>query len=93
MENSGFAAIERTVLKRLNQTLRPELVARIAEKIVFFQLSFDVQRQIYEAMIEKERNRLERLALCNGHARNSRKTHPPGFSPNFRLRKAIYCNV
>ncbi|MEZ0300008.1 MAG: AAA family ATPase [Candidatus Methylacidiphilales bacterium] len=61
MENSGFAAIERTVLKRLDQTLRPELVARINEKIVFSRLSFDVQRQICEAMIEKERKRLEGL--------------------------------
>ena len=61
MENSGFASIERTVLKRLDQTLRPELVARINEKIVFSRLSFDVQRQICEAMIEKERKRLEGL--------------------------------
>jgi ATP-dependent Clp protease ATP-binding subunit ClpB len=60
--NVGAAeAIERTVLKRLDQTLRPELVARINEKIVFSRLSFDVQRQICEGMIQKEQRRLESL--------------------------------
>jgi ATP-dependent Clp protease ATP-binding subunit ClpB len=61
MEYSGFAAIERTVLKRLDQALRPELVARITEKLVFTRLTFEVQRQICEAMIQKERLRLQKL--------------------------------
>jgi len=60
MENSAFATIERTVLKRVDQTLRPELVARINEKIVFTRLKFEIQREICELMVNRE---LERLAM------------------------------
>lgn len=59
MENSAFATIERTVLKRVDQALRPELVARINEKIVFTRLKFEIQREICELMVNRE---LERLA-------------------------------
>jgi ATP-dependent Clp protease ATP-binding subunit ClpB len=40
MENSAFSTIERTVLKRVDQALRPELVARINDKLVFNRLSY-----------------------------------------------------
>lgn len=60
MENSAFATIERTVLRRVDQTLRPELVARINEKIVFTRLKFEIQREICELMANRE---LERLAM------------------------------
>jgi ATP-dependent Clp protease ATP-binding subunit ClpB len=61
MENSAFATIERTVLKRVDQTLRPELVARINEKVVFTRLTFDVQRQICVLMVNREVERLKHL--------------------------------
>lgn len=61
MENSAFATIERTVLKRVDQTLRPELVARINEKIVFSRLTFEVQREICELMVSREVERLDQL--------------------------------
>ena len=61
MENSAFATIERTVLKRVDQTLRPELVARINEKVVFTRLTFEVQRQICVLMVNREQERLKHL--------------------------------
>jgi ATP-dependent Clp protease ATP-binding subunit ClpA len=61
MENSAFSTIERTVLKRVDQTLRPELVARIYDKLVFNRLNYTVQREICELMIEREVERLARL--------------------------------
>jgi ATP-dependent Clp protease ATP-binding subunit ClpB len=61
MENSAFATIERTVLRRVDQVLRPELVARINEKLVFNRLPYAVQREICELMIEREVERLNRL--------------------------------
>jgi len=60
MESSAFATIERTVLRRVDQVLRPELVARINEKLVFKRLPYVVQREICELMIEREGERLSR---------------------------------
>jgi ATP-dependent Clp protease ATP-binding subunit ClpA len=48
MESSAFATIERTVLRKVAQVLRPELVARISEKIVFGRLNYAIQREICE---------------------------------------------
>jgi ATP-dependent Clp protease ATP-binding subunit ClpA len=61
MENSAFATIERTVLRRVDQVLRPELVARINEKLVFNRLPYAIQREICELMIGREVQRLNRL--------------------------------
>ena len=64
MQSAPFASIERTVLARVNQTLRPELVGRMTEKVVFSRLPYEVQREICEAMISGELARLRTL----GHA-------------------------
>jgi ATP-dependent Clp protease ATP-binding subunit ClpA len=64
MESSAFATIERTVLRRVDQALRPELVARINEKLVFNRLPYAIQREICELMIGRE---IERLRLL-GHS-------------------------
>jgi ATP-dependent Clp protease ATP-binding subunit ClpB len=61
MENSTFTTIERTVLRRVDQALRPELVARISEKMVFNRLPYAIQREICELMISREVERLGRL--------------------------------
>jgi ATP-dependent Clp protease ATP-binding subunit ClpB len=61
MESSAFATIERTVLRRVDQALRPELVARISEKLVFNRLPYAVQREICELMIGREIKRLNQL--------------------------------
>src|SRR5271155_40634 len=61
MESSAFATIERTVLRRVDQVLRPELVARINEKLVFNRLPYAIQREICELMIRREMERLRQL--------------------------------
>ncbi len=81
MENSAFATIERTVLKRVDQTLRPELVARINEKVVFTRLTFEIQRQICVLMVGREVDRLKRL----GH---SVKVEPPALE--FLIREGYH---
>ncbi|MFH1499491.1 MAG: AAA family ATPase [Verrucomicrobiota bacterium] len=64
MQSAPFASIERTVLARVGQQLRPELVGRMTEKIVFNRLPYAVQREICEQMIAIEQTRLRDL----GHA-------------------------
>lgn len=61
MENSAFATIERTVLRRVDQVLRPELVVRINEKLVFNRLPYAIQREICELTIGREVKRLHWL--------------------------------
>jgi ATP-dependent Clp protease ATP-binding subunit ClpA len=61
MESSAFATIERTVLRRVDQVLRPELVARINDKLVFNRLPYAIQREICEVMIRREGERLSSL--------------------------------
>ena len=63
MHSAPFASIERTVLMRVGQQLRPELVGRIAEKLVFNCLDFTTQRAICEQMIATETARLRALGL------------------------------
>ena len=61
MENAPFASVERTVLMRLGEALRPELVGRMNEIVVFARLDYAAQRAICEAMIEEEIGRLGAL--------------------------------
>ena len=61
MQSAPFASIERTVLARVGQQLRPELVGRMTERIVFNRLSYEVQREICEHMIAIEEERLREL--------------------------------
>lgn len=62
---SSFSSIERTVMARVGQQLRPELVGRITEKIVFNRLDYETQREISELnLIRDEVARLHAL----GHA-------------------------
>lgn len=61
MQSAPFASIERTVMARVGQSLRPELVGRMTEKVVFARLPYGVQREICESMIADELARLRRL--------------------------------
>jgi len=63
MERSSFATVVHAVLRRVGQTLRPELVGRIDEKIVFARLTSDVQREICAMEIAKEAARLRGLGF------------------------------
>jgi len=53
-QHSSFATIERRVLTIAQQSLRPELYARINEKIVFNRLSYDVQFDIARQLVDDE---------------------------------------
>ena len=58
MERSSHASIETAVLRRVSQGLRPELIGRIDEKLVFARLTPDVQREICALMVAREVARL-----------------------------------
>ena len=53
-QHSSFATIERRVLTIAQQALRPELYARINEKIVFNRLGYDVQLDIARLLVDEE---------------------------------------
>jgi ATP-dependent Clp protease ATP-binding subunit ClpB len=61
MEQMGRTGIERAVLRRVEQHLRPELTARIEEKLVFARLTPEVQREICELLVARETARLRQL--------------------------------
>ena len=54
IQHSSFATMERHVLARAQQAMRPELYARIAEKLVFKCLSYDVQLEIARLLLDAE---------------------------------------
>jgi ATP-dependent Clp protease ATP-binding subunit ClpA len=54
LQHSSFATMERHVLAKAQRTLRPELYARIAEKLVFNRLNYDVQMEIARLHIARE---------------------------------------
>ncbi len=59
MARSNFASIEQAVLRRVAESLRPELLARISEKLVFARLGPDVQREIAALHLANEVARLK----------------------------------
>ncbi len=61
MEHSRLASIEQAVLRSVERTLRPELVGRIDEKLVFARLTSDVQREICALEVRRETERLHRF--------------------------------
>ncbi len=54
LQYSSAATLERHVLSRAQQTLRPELFARIDEVLVFHPLNYDVQLEIAEKFLQSE---------------------------------------
>lgn len=61
MESAPFASVERTVLMRVRERLRPELLGRVNEIIVYARLGYPTQRAICDDMIGAERTRLAEL--------------------------------
>jgi ATP-dependent Clp protease ATP-binding subunit ClpB len=59
LQYSSFATMDRHVLAKAQQSLRPELYARITEKLVFKRLSYDVQMEISRLHIGRELSFLE----------------------------------
>lgn len=54
LQHSTFATMERHVLARAQQAMRPELFARITEKLVFNRLSYDHQLEIAQLLLNGE---------------------------------------
>jgi len=54
LQHSTEATLERHVLSRAQQSLRPEIFARIAEKLVFNRLSYEHQLEIAAKFLDKE---------------------------------------
>ena len=54
LQHSTFATMERYVLARAQQAMRPELFARITEKVVFNRLSYDHQLEIAQLLLDNE---------------------------------------
>jgi ATP-dependent Clp protease ATP-binding subunit ClpA len=54
LQHSTFATMERHVLTRAQQSLRPELFARVTEKLVFNRLSYDHQLEIASLLLDNE---------------------------------------
>jgi ATP-dependent Clp protease ATP-binding subunit ClpA len=54
MESAPYAMMERVALDGASQALRPELFARITERIVFRPLDLEVQKSIIEGLVESK---------------------------------------
>ena len=54
LQHSSFATMERHVLARTQQAMRPELYARINEKLVFNKLTYDIQLEIAQFLLAQE---------------------------------------
>lgn len=61
MENAPYSMMERVALDVASQFLRPELFARITERIVFRPLGLDTQKGIIEGLIT------EKLRILSAH--------------------------
>ena len=65
MENASYSMMERVALEGASQALRPELFARITDRIVFRPLSLEVQKEIIEAFIEAKLSVLSKFFGMN----------------------------
>jgi ATP-dependent Clp protease ATP-binding subunit ClpA len=87
LQHSNDATLERHVLSRAQQALRPEIFARINEKLVFNRLSYEHQLEIAEKFLFRE---MEFLA-SRGHRLELDKSVLPflvrkGFHPKLGAR-------
>jgi len=58
MTRSNRTSVEQAVLRRVGETLRPEIVARIADQLVFDRLTPSIQREIAQLHLANEVARL-----------------------------------
>lgn len=59
MAHSRFSSVEQATLRRVEETLRPEFVGRLEEKLVFARLGPEVQREICALEVRRETARLK----------------------------------
>ncbi len=62
MEGVPYSMLERTVMQAATAFFAPETIARFQHKIVFNSLSYDIQRTVALAMIDRESRLIERTA-------------------------------
>ncbi|GAA5484027.1 hypothetical protein Hsar01_03265 [Haloferula sargassicola] len=62
MEGVPYSMLERTVMQAATAFFAPETIARFQHKIVFNSLSYDIQRSVALAMIDRESRLIERTA-------------------------------
>ena len=60
---SSMASIEQAVLRRVAEALRPEILARVPDKLVFARLAPDVQREIAGLHLANEVARLKSVGF------------------------------
>jgi ATP-dependent Clp protease ATP-binding subunit ClpB len=87
LQHSNDATLERHVLSRAQQALRPEIFARITEKLVFGRLSYEHQLEIAEKFLSRE----VEFLTSRGHKLELDKTVLPflvrkGFHPKLGAR-------
>jgi ATP-dependent Clp protease ATP-binding subunit ClpB len=87
LQHSNDATLERHVLSRAQQALRPEIFARINEKLVFNRLSYEHQLEIAEKFLSRE----VEFLTSRGHKLELDKTVLPflvrkGFHPKLGAR-------
>ncbi len=87
LHHSSEATLERHVLTRAEQSLRPEIFARIDEKLVFHRLAYDQQLEVAEKFLVREISFLRE----QGHALVVADTVLPllvrkGFHPKLGMR-------
>jgi len=63
MARSSLASIEQAVLHRVAEALRPEILARVPDKLVFARLTSDVQREIARLHLASEVARLKSVGF------------------------------
>ena len=63
MARSSMASIEQAVLRRVAEALRPEILARVPDKLVFARLTPDVQREIAGLHLANEVARLKSVGF------------------------------
>lgn len=54
LQHSSFSTMERHVLGHAQHSMRPELYARITEKLVFNKLTYDIQLEIAQLLLAQE---------------------------------------
>ncbi|HXI73080.1 MAG TPA: AAA family ATPase [Verrucomicrobiae bacterium] len=87
LQHSNDATLERHVLSRAQQALRPEIFARINEKLVFNRLNYEHQLEIAEKFLARE---IEFLGSCGHKLELARAVLPflvrKGFHPKLGAR-------
>lgn len=89
MARSSQATIEQATLRRVAETLRPEILGRIPDKVVFARLTPEVQREIIALHVATETARLRAVGFDLEISREALEfLIREGFHPELGARKA-----